>query len=108
MDSEPETGRGYADITMIIRPDKRQYKILDILLEFKFVPLKEVGITGEQAKNLSPKELEAIPEMQTKMTEAEKQLIKYGPVLENKYNNLRLKKFAVVALGFEKLWAREV
>jgi hypothetical protein len=108
MDSEPETGRGYADLTMIIRPDARQYKILDILLEFKFVPLKGAGITGDQAKKLSQKELEAIPEMQTKMKEAEEQLTKYGTALENKHKNLRLKKFAVVALGFERLWAEEV
>ena len=108
MDSEPETGRGYADLTMIIRPDKRQYKILDILLEFKFVSLKEAGITGEQAKNLSKEELEAIPEMQTKMKEAKEQLTKYGAALENQHKNLRLKKFAVVALGFERLWAKEV
>jgi hypothetical protein len=108
MDSETETGRGYADLTMIIRPDMRQYKILDILLEFKFVHLQEAGLTGEQAKSLSQKELESFPEMQKKMKEAEKQLIKYGAALENKHKNLRLKKFAVVALGFERLWAEEV
>ena len=144
MDSEPETGRGYADLTMIIRPDMRQYKILDILLEFKFVHLKEAGMTGEQAKqlrcrgginfcpgeqakqlkrrgginfrpkagrsgiNFRPGELEAIPEMQKKMKEAEKQLVQYGAALENKHKNLRLKKFAVVALGFERLWTKEV
>jgi hypothetical protein len=108
MDSEPEIGRGYADLTMIIRPDMRQYKILDVLLEFKFVNLKEAGITGEKAKNLSKEELEANLEMQTKMKEAEEQLIKYEAALENKHKNLRLKKFAVVALGFERLWAEEV
>jgi hypothetical protein len=108
MDSEPETDRGYADLTMIIRPDMRQFDILDILLEFKFVSLKEAGITGEQAKNLNRKELEAISEMQTKMTAAKEQLRKYGATLENKYKNLHLKKFAVVALGFERLWAEEV
>jgi hypothetical protein len=108
MDSEPETGRSYADLTMVIRPDMRQYKILDILLEFKFVHLKEVGITGEQAKNLSKKELKTLPEMQRKMKEAEEQLIKYGAALENEHKNMRLRKFAVVALGFERLWAEEI
>jgi hypothetical protein len=46
--------------------------------------------------------------MQTKMTEAKEQLIRYGAVLEKKHKNLRLRKFAVVALGFERLWAEEV
>ena len=108
MDSEPETGRGYADLTMIIRPDKRQYKILDILLEFKFVNLKEANITGEQINKLSQKELETIPAMQTKMKEAKEQLVPYGTALEKKHKNLRLKKFAVVALGFERLWVEGV
>jgi hypothetical protein len=108
MDSEPETGRAYADLTMIIRPDMRQFDILDILLEFKFVSLKEAGITGEQAKNLGKKELEEIPEMQIKMKEAKEQLARYGTALEKKHKNLRLRKFAVVALGFERLWAEEV
>ena len=108
MDSESEIGRGYADLTMIIRPDMRQYKISDVLLEFKFVQLNQASLTGEQAGKLSQKELESIPEMQAKMAEAEEQLARYGAALTKKYKNLRLKKFAVVALGFERLWAREV
>ncbi|MBC2693944.1 MAG: AAA family ATPase, partial [Desulfobacteraceae bacterium] len=66
MDSEKDTGSGYADLTMIIRPDMRRFKILDILIEFKFVSLKEAGLTGEEAKGLSTEELEAIPAMQEK------------------------------------------
>ena len=108
MDSEQEISRGYSDLTMIIRPDMRQYKILDILLEFKFVHLNQVNMTGEQARELSREELEAIPEMQTRMTEAEEQLSRYSAALEKKYNKLRLKKFAVVSLGFERLWTKRV
>jgi hypothetical protein len=104
MDSELETGRAYADLTMIIRPDMRQYDILDILLEFQFVSLKDVKLTGEQARNLSREELESLPAMQTKMKEAKEQLARYGNDLEKKYDELRLKKFAVVSLGFERLW----
>jgi len=40
MESEAETERGHADLTMIVRPDRRQYRILDILIEFKFVSPK--------------------------------------------------------------------
>ena len=35
IDSEPALVRGYGDLLMLIRPDMRQYKLLDILLEFK-------------------------------------------------------------------------
>jgi len=37
MESEAEIERGHTDLTMIVRPDMRQYQVLDILIEFKFV-----------------------------------------------------------------------
>jgi len=39
MESEAELECGHANLTMIVRPDRRQYRILDILIEFKFVSL---------------------------------------------------------------------
>jgi len=48
---------GYADLTMIIGPDKRYGKVFDVLIEFKFVRLKDVGISADQAKQLSETEL---------------------------------------------------
>jgi hypothetical protein len=104
----PEIGRSYADLTMIIRPDMRQYDILDILLEFKFVHLNDAKLTGEQARQLTQEELEAVPEMKAKMKEAKEQAARYGDALEKKYNDLRLHKFAVVSLGFERLWTERV
>jgi hypothetical protein len=108
IDSEKDAGRGYADLTMIIRPDMRRFKILDILIEFKYVSLKEAGLTGEKAKGLTEGELRAISAMQARMDEAKKQIRQYGDALEEKYDNLRLKRYAVVSLGFERLWWQEV
>ena len=107
MDSEKEIDKKYTDLTMIVRPDIRKYKAFDLLFEFKFVTLKETGLTGEDAKKLSREELEALPEMQAKMKEALERLTIYGNALEKKYKNLHLKRFAVVSLGFERLWAKE-
>ena len=103
MDSEKNAGTGYADLTMIIRPDMRRFKILDVLIEFKFVSLKEAGLTGEEARGLSMEELLAIPAMQAKMKEAEKQVKQYGNALEQKYGDLRLNRYGVVSIGFERL-----
>ncbi|MCD6273565.1 MAG: PD-(D/E)XK nuclease domain-containing protein [Deltaproteobacteria bacterium] len=108
IDSEKDAGCGYADLTMIIRPDTRRFKILDILVEFKYVSLKEAGLTGEKAKGLTADELRAIPAMQVRMDEAKKQIRQYGDALKEKYDNLRLKQYAVVSLGFERLWWQEV
>jgi len=56
---------------------------------------------------LSAEKLQSIPLMQARMEEAKKQVIQYGDTLEQKYDNMRLKKYAVVSLGFERLWWME-
>lgn len=108
MDSETELDRRYADLTMIIRPDMRRFKILDILIEFKFVTLKEAGLSGEHARNLAQEELKTLAPMQKAMNAAKQQVRDYGNILENRHHNLRLRKYAVVALGFERIWWAEV
>ncbi|MEA1922780.1 MAG: AAA family ATPase [Pseudomonadota bacterium] len=108
MDSEPEIDRRYADLTMIIRPDKRHFTIFDVLIEFKFVTLKDVCITGERAKQLSVEELRELPEIKKALLEGKEQAALYGEKLEAKYGNLRLKKFVVAALGFERVCFEEV
>ncbi len=42
--------------------------------------------------------------MQRAMKEATQQATDYGDALQRKYPGLRLKRFAVVAVGFERLW----
>ncbi len=103
MDSEQEIERRYADLTMIIRPDKRHAAVYDVLIEFKFVSLKDAGITGAQAEKLSENALAGIPQIRHELDNGTKQVIEYGKKLEAKYKNLRLLKFVVVALGFERV-----
>ena len=103
MDSEIEIDRRYADLTMIIRPDKRYGKVFDVLIEFKFVKLKDAGMSADQAKKLSQDELKQLPEIAKQIKNGEKQVQEYGNKLERKYENLRLKKFVVVSLGFERV-----
>ena len=101
MDSEKTAGRGYADLVMMLRPDMRQYKAYDILIEFKFVTLKQAGLTAEQALALSDEQLRKIT--QEAMDSAKKQVGTYGNILAQKYKNLRLRRYAVVSLGFERI-----
>ena len=103
MDSEKEIDRRYADLTMIIRPDKRYGKVFDVLIEFKFVKLKDVGMSADQARELSEDELRRIPEIVKQMEDGKKQVKEYGEKLEQRHENLRLQKFVVVALGFERV-----
>jgi len=108
MDSESAVERGYADLTMIIRPDMRQYNIFDVLAEFKYVSLKDAGLSGSDARELSPEALKELPAMKSEMENARKQVRKYWEILTKKYGNLRLRQYAVVTLGFERVWGEEV
>lgn len=108
MDSEPELELRRADLTMIIRPDARRFTILDILIEFKFVTLKDAGLSGEQALALSVEALRSNRLMAQAMVEAREQVAKNMAILNRKYDNLRLRGYAVVSLGFERIWWEEV
>ncbi|WP_274427725.1 AAA family ATPase [Desulfosarcina sp. BuS5] len=108
MDSEKEIDRRYADLTMIIRPDKRYGKIFDVLIEFKFIKLKDAGISAEQAKKLSEDELCSLSEIVKQMKDGKKQVKEYGKKLEQRHGNLRLQKFVVAALGFERVCFKKI
>ena len=108
MDSETEIDRRYADLTMIIRPDKRYGKVFDVLIEFKFVKLKDAGISADKAQKLSADELMLIPEIAKQLQDGETRVKAYGKTLEQKYGNLRLQKFVVVALGFERVCFQKI
>jgi hypothetical protein len=107
MDSEKEISRRYADLTMIRRSDMRQVKVYDILIEFKFVPLSDAGVSGEEAGRLSVDALQAIPAMKEKMADALIQITAYGDAIHEKYGNLNLRRYAVVSLGYERIWWQE-
>jgi hypothetical protein len=103
MDSETEINRRYTDLTMIIRSDKRQFEIFDILIEFKYVSLKDAELTGEAARKMDQAELDEMACIQSNMDAAIQQARQYEKALNQKYTELRLKSFAVVALGFDRI-----
>ena len=104
MESEAEIERGHADLTMIVRPDRRQYQILDILIEFKFVSLKEAGLDGKTLETMDREALRMLPAVQGKQREAEVGLTRYRAKLKAKFGELpRLHSFSVAAVGFERL-----
>ena len=84
-----------------MKPDKRYGKVFDVLIEFKFVKLKDAGMSTDQARQLSENELCMIPEIAKQIKDGEKQVQEYGNKLEKKYGNLRLQKF-VVAGGLKE------
>jgi hypothetical protein len=113
MDSETALERGYADLTMIVRPLMRQHRFWDFLFEFKLVNLKQAKlpdgpkVTGEMVKQMTVADLKT--RCQSQLTEAREQLQRYRQTLVSTYGEkLRLKTFAVVAVGWERVVWEEV
>jgi hypothetical protein len=104
MDSEPALERSYADLVMIVRPDMRQYQLLDVLIEFKYIALGEHDLSGEQVRAMADEELSAHPAVREAFAAAEDQLVAHRRTLQAKYGAvLNLRTYAVVAVGFDQL-----
>jgi hypothetical protein len=104
MDSEPALQRDYADLVMIVRPDMREYELLDILIEFKHVTLGPNNLTGEQVRGMCEDELRALPAVREAFAAARPKLAGYRETLRELYGEkLRLRTYAVVAVGFDRL-----
>ena len=104
MDSEPALERRYADLMLRVRPDMRQYALLDHLLEFKTVSLKEAGLSSAELAAMPRETLRTLPVVTEKLREAEHQLTAYRKVLERTYGaTLKLHTHAVACIGLERL-----
>ncbi|NMQ19783.1 AAA family ATPase [Candidatus Competibacter phosphatis] len=104
MDSEPALGRGYGDLLLRVRSDMRQYALLDHLLEFKTVSLKEAGLSGADLAAKTWEELRALPVVAEQLREAEMQLTAYRETLKRTDGeSLKLRTHAVVSIGLERL-----
>lgn len=89
---------------MIVRPDMRQFQLLDILIEFKYVGLQELGLSGDEVKRMERSDLQALPLVQQKLVASQRKLEGYRATLRGAYGDrLRLRTYSVVAIGFERL-----
>ena len=103
MVSETEVDHGFIDLSFIVRPDMRRFQALDLILEFKYVGLKELGLTGLAVKAKSREELLALPLVRKKLDEAGSQAERYADTLKTRYGLPTITCFAVVALGLERV-----
>ena len=109
IDSETALERTYADLTMIIRPEMRRFQLLDILVEFKYVPLSKTDMDGQTIKAQTVDILQALKPVQAKLAEAKTQVQTYRTKLATKYGDqLRLRTYVVVAIGFERVVWQEI
>ncbi len=108
MVSETEVDHGYVDLSLIVRPDMRQFNALDLVIEFKYLSLKDLTLSGEQLKAKTLAELEALPAVAAKLDEATDQAQRYGAVLQQRYGLSAVQGFAVVGMGLERVVFRKI
>ena len=105
--SEPELDHRYADLCLLRRPDARMSSLWDLLFELKRLPLKDLKMSGKGVKASSRAELMEHELVRDALDDAEEQIAAYRAALERKLGEaLRLRAYAVVALGFERLVVR--
>jgi len=101
MDSETAIARGYCDLSLIVRPDRRQYALLDHVIEFKHVKVGDLpGIDSDALASMPREELRERPEVASLLAEAQIQLAGYRKTLEGIYGDkLKLRTHALVCIG---------
>jgi hypothetical protein len=114
MDSEPALLRTYADLILLIRPEMRHFQVYDLLLEFKYVPLQKLVVnkkklTGQEVRKMSRSALLGLDVVKEQLAAARRQLQVHQQALAQKYgSSLKLRTYAVVSVGVERLVWEEV
>ena len=102
-------GHGFADLVLLLRPDARATPLSDLLLEFKLVKPEDLGDAAARLDVLDRDALAALPQVAAALEQATAQARRFRAGLQARYgDSLRLRSFAVVAVGFVRLVAREV
>ena len=104
MDPETAIARGYCDLSLIVRPDRRQYTVLDHVIDFKHLKIIDLpGISSEELARIPWEVLRERPEVAALLTEAEEQLARYRQTLEGIYGDrLKLRTHALVCIGLAR------
>jgi len=102
-------GHGFADLVLLLRPDARSTPLSDLLLEFKVVKPEELGEDAARLDVLERDALARTAPVAAALDDAAAQARRYRSGLRSRYgDSLRLRCWAVVAIGFVRLVAREV
>ncbi|BCU06216.1 hypothetical protein Atep_08930 [Allochromatium tepidum] len=101
--SETEMDHGYVDLSLIRRLDRRTLPALDLLLEFKYVGLQQITLTGEQVRAKTMDELASLSVVKRELQTAAEQARRYGRALSERYGLSDLRLYAVVGVGLERV-----
>ena len=106
MISERQSRSGYADLAMILRPDRRHLNLKNVLIEFKYIKGKKLG---EDVKGQSDTALFKLKVVNEKLIEATSQAKAYTKELREEFgSSLQLTTYAVIAIGFSRLLYKKI
>jgi len=106
--SELELEQGYADLCLLVRPEKKQLGFQDLLFELKWVQKKELASSFD-LRNADEGELARQPAVAKALKAAEVQAQRYRAALDRRMGpGLELRSYSLVAVGLERVLAREV
>jgi len=107
MISERQSRSGYADLAMIVRPDRRHLDLKNVLIEFKFIKVKKNK--AKDIKGQSDTSLFKWAPVEKKLKEARSQSKAYSKELRKEFGyELNLITYAVIAIGFERLLYKKI
>jgi len=105
--SERQSRSGYADLAMLVRPDRRSFQLKDILIEFKYIKKKDLSV--KNIKKLSDTALFELKPVKKKLTKAKSQAKKYAKELYDEFGDvMQLTTFVVIAVDFERLLYKKI
>ncbi|MCP4539196.1 MAG: hypothetical protein GY832_18825 [Chloroflexi bacterium] len=78
------------------------------LIEFKYIGLQELGLTGDEARQRERQALAALPPVAQKLTQSQYKLEGYRATLQSAYGELLRLRTCVVAIEFERLVWQEL
>lgn len=106
--SELEIEQGYADLCLIVRPEKRSSGFRDLLFELKWLQKRELAGAAD-LKKVPRQELVAAPAVASILATAKGQAHRYRAALQRRLGPLpELRAFSLVAVGLERVIAEEV
>ena len=108
--SEPELERSYADLCLLVRDEMRHRGYFDLLFEFKLVRRKELGLKGQEMRDLDDAALRRLSPVAEALAEGREQLGSYRAALLRREGEakLKLRSYVVVAVGLERMLGDEV
>jgi len=107
--SELELDKQYADLCLLVRPEMRRYGYYDLLFEFKLVRRRELGLKGQELREMDEQAVRELPAVNKALGEVREQVDRYRAALVRSQGaeTLNLRSYVVVAVGLERMLGEE-